>query len=78
VRRHLIDILDAEQLAQLATIAERVVDHLRNQSVCTGPTEDSGPVQAPGGLESTSAACTLAGPPAGMDRSGWPAATDER
>ena len=28
VRRHLIDVLDAEQLAQLAAIAERVVEHL--------------------------------------------------
>jgi DNA-binding MarR family transcriptional regulator len=34
VRRHLIDVLDPEQLAQLATIAERVVDHLGGESVC--------------------------------------------
>jgi DNA-binding MarR family transcriptional regulator len=35
VRRHLIDVLDAEQLAQLGAIAERIVEHLRGESVCT-------------------------------------------
>jgi DNA-binding MarR family transcriptional regulator len=35
VRRHLIDVLDAEQLSQLAAIAERVVEHLRGESMCT-------------------------------------------
>jgi DNA-binding MarR family transcriptional regulator len=78
VRRHLIDVLDAEQLSQLATIAELIVDHLRNQGGCTGPTEDSSPAQPPDVLDSTSAECTLSGQPAGLDRAGWPAATDER
>jgi DNA-binding MarR family transcriptional regulator len=48
VRRHLIDVLDAEQLAQLATIADQVVARLRDQGEpgpCSieGPTEVEGP-----------------------------------
>jgi DNA-binding MarR family transcriptional regulator len=35
VRRHLIDVLDAEQLNQLWAIAELVTRHLRAQSACT-------------------------------------------
>jgi DNA-binding MarR family transcriptional regulator len=42
VRRHLIDVLDAEQLSQLAAIAELVVGHLRTQSACTTSLEESG------------------------------------
>ena len=34
VRRHFIDVLDDAQLEQLAVIAERVVAHLRGESVC--------------------------------------------
>jgi DNA-binding MarR family transcriptional regulator len=34
VRRHLIDVLDEDQLEQLAAIAERVVAHLRGESAC--------------------------------------------
>jgi DNA-binding MarR family transcriptional regulator len=34
VRRHFIDVLDDAQLEQLAVIGERVVAHLRGQSVC--------------------------------------------
>ncbi len=34
VRRHLIDVLDDVRLEQLAAIAERVVTHLRGESVC--------------------------------------------
>jgi DNA-binding MarR family transcriptional regulator len=41
VRRHLINVLDAEQLTQLAAIAERVVEHLRGESVCTALTRES-------------------------------------
>jgi DNA-binding MarR family transcriptional regulator len=41
VRRHLIDVLDAEQLSQLAGIAERVVEHLRGESVCTEAASES-------------------------------------
>jgi hypothetical protein len=41
VRRHLIDVLDAEQLDQLADIAKRVVDHLRGESVCARVTENA-------------------------------------
>ncbi len=41
VRRHLMDVLDAEQLSQLSTIAELVVGHLRSQSACTGALEES-------------------------------------
>jgi DNA-binding MarR family transcriptional regulator len=43
VRRHLIDVLDAEQLAHLATIAERVVEHLRGESVCTAARQAEAP-----------------------------------
>ena len=64
VRRHLIDILDADQLAQLATIAEQVVDHLRNQGACAGPAEDSGPARPSEALDGTSGVCTLSGPAA--------------
>ena len=35
VRRHLIDVLDAEQLSQLSTIAELVVGQLRTHGACT-------------------------------------------
>ena len=42
VRRHLIDVLDAEQLSQLSAIAELVAGHLRSQSVCTAAREESG------------------------------------
>jgi DNA-binding MarR family transcriptional regulator len=41
VRRHLVDVLDAEQLSQLAGIAERVVEHLRGESVCTTVARES-------------------------------------
>lgn len=34
VRRHFVDVLDAEQLEQLAAVAERVVAHLRGESAC--------------------------------------------
>jgi DNA-binding MarR family transcriptional regulator len=34
VRRHLIDVLDRQQLANLHEIAERVIDHLGGQSAC--------------------------------------------
>ena len=54
VRRHLIDVLDAEQLSQLSAIAELVVGHLRTQSACTAALEESGAeescgLSAPGG-----------------------------
>jgi DNA-binding MarR family transcriptional regulator len=42
VRRHLIDVLDEAQLTQLAEIAERVVDHLSNQSACAAVEEPCG------------------------------------
>jgi len=41
VRRHFIEVLDAEQLMQLATIAERVVEHLRGESVCSAVAQES-------------------------------------
>ena len=41
VRRHLIDVLDAEQLAQLAAIAERVVEHLGGESACAAVTREA-------------------------------------
>jgi DNA-binding MarR family transcriptional regulator len=78
VRRHLIDLLDTEQLTQLATIAERVVDHLRNQSGCAGLPEDPSSTTASEVPNGASEACTLTGSPAGLDRPGWPAATDGR
>jgi DNA-binding MarR family transcriptional regulator len=78
VRRHLIDVLEVEQLTQLATMAERVVDHLRNQGGCSGPPEDSRPTQPSGALDSTSEPSTLSEPAVRPDRAGWPAATDER
>ncbi len=34
VRRHLIDLFDAEELAQLTAICERVVAHLSGESAC--------------------------------------------
>jgi DNA-binding MarR family transcriptional regulator len=40
VRRHLIDVLDAEELGQLSTIAEVVARHLPTQSACTAALED--------------------------------------
>jgi DNA-binding MarR family transcriptional regulator len=52
VRRHFIDVLDADQLAALADIGERVTDHLRGESVCTAVAEAS------------AGACDLTGPPA--------------
>jgi hypothetical protein len=53
VRRHLIDVLDAEQLSQLSAIAELVVGHLRTDSACTAAlqepdTETSCRLSAPG------------------------------
>jgi DNA-binding MarR family transcriptional regulator len=42
VRRHFIDVLDPEQLEALAVIAERVVAHLRGESVCTEAIEAAG------------------------------------
>jgi DNA-binding MarR family transcriptional regulator len=50
VRRHLIDVLDADELAQLASIAERVVAHLHGESVCTTARQES---------EESEASCTL-------------------
>ena len=41
VRRHLIDVLDADQLKQLGAIAERLVDHLRGESVCSALAQES-------------------------------------
>jgi DNA-binding MarR family transcriptional regulator len=41
VRRHLIDVLDAEQLSQLAAIAELIAGHLRTQSACAAAIEES-------------------------------------
>jgi DNA-binding MarR family transcriptional regulator len=52
VRRHLIDVLDADQLAALADISERVTGHLRGESLCTAV------------AEATGGACELTGPPA--------------
>jgi hypothetical protein len=34
VRRHLFDVLSSEQVGQLASVAERVVEHLGGESVC--------------------------------------------
>ncbi|HEY3811155.1 MAG TPA: MarR family winged helix-turn-helix transcriptional regulator [Acidimicrobiales bacterium] len=34
VRRHLIDLLTADELTQLAALCERVVEHLNGQSAC--------------------------------------------
>ena len=42
VRRHLIDVLDAEQLSQLSAIAELVVGQLRTHGACTAILEESG------------------------------------
>jgi DNA-binding MarR family transcriptional regulator len=41
VRRHLIDVLDAEQLSQLSAIAELITGHLHTQSACTAADEES-------------------------------------
>jgi DNA-binding MarR family transcriptional regulator len=75
-------VLGAGGLAEIERAAPKHVvsvrRHLRNQGGCTGPTEDSSPAQPPDVLDSTSAECTLSGQPAGLDRAGWPAATDER
>ena len=54
VRRHLIDVLDAEQLSQLSAIAELVVGHLRTHSACTAALEESG-VEASCGLSAPGA-----------------------
>jgi DNA-binding MarR family transcriptional regulator len=54
VRRHLIDVLDAEQLSQLSAIAELVVGHLGTQSACTAALEESG-AQASCGLSAPGA-----------------------
>jgi DNA-binding MarR family transcriptional regulator len=56
VRRHLIDVLDQEQLAQLAGIAERVVEHLGGQSACATALEGVTELAAP-------ESCSLSGPP---------------
>jgi DNA-binding MarR family transcriptional regulator len=67
VRRHLIDVLDAEQLAQLATIADQVVSRLRDQSACA--------LEDPTGLEIPGTSCGLSGPaPATPPASAEPAA----
>jgi DNA-binding MarR family transcriptional regulator len=42
VRRHLIDLLDREQLDQLADIAERVVGHLREEPACAAAISATG------------------------------------
>ncbi len=42
VRRHFIDVLDAEQLSQLSAIAELVARHLRTESACPAALEESG------------------------------------
>jgi DNA-binding MarR family transcriptional regulator len=59
VRRHLIDVLDAEQLSQLASIAELIVGHLSTQSACAAMREGSSP-EASCGL-SARGATTLEG-----------------
>jgi DNA-binding MarR family transcriptional regulator len=41
VRRHLIDVLDADQLNQLSAIADVVARHLSSQSACTAALEES-------------------------------------
>jgi DNA-binding MarR family transcriptional regulator len=41
VRKHLIDVLDADQLAELAHIAERVTEHLGGESVCAAAAQVS-------------------------------------
>jgi DNA-binding MarR family transcriptional regulator len=41
VRRHLFDLLDPEQINQLASIADRIVGHLGTQSVCTAVQEET-------------------------------------
>lgn len=41
VRRHFIDVLDAEQLGQLAEIAERIVEHLGGEGACLASGEES-------------------------------------
>jgi DNA-binding MarR family transcriptional regulator len=43
VRRHLIDVLDAEQLSQLAAIAELIVGHLSTQCASAATREESSP-----------------------------------
>jgi DNA-binding MarR family transcriptional regulator len=65
VRRHLIDVLDARQLAQLATIADQLVARLRHQG------EDSAcSLGDPTGLENPGNRCGLSAPPAATPRAG--------
>ena len=54
VRRHFIDVLDAEQLDQLAAIAERVVAHLRGESACAAAVEALG-------ADTSGGSCRLSG-----------------
>jgi DNA-binding MarR family transcriptional regulator len=54
VRRHLIDLLDEEQLSQLSDIAELVAGHLRTQSACTAARQESG-VEKSSGLNAAGA-----------------------
>jgi DNA-binding MarR family transcriptional regulator len=58
VRRHLIDILDREQLAQLSAISERIVGHLSTESACTEA------------LAAAGGACDTAGPADGCGLTG--------
>ncbi len=53
VRRHFIDVLDAKQLDQLTGIAERVVAHLVDESVCQAAMES--------GTDTTEGSCGLTG-----------------
>jgi DNA-binding MarR family transcriptional regulator len=48
VRRHFIDVLDAEQLNQLSAIAELVAQHLRTESACPSALEESCGLGGPG------------------------------
>jgi DNA-binding MarR family transcriptional regulator len=67
VRRHLIDILDREQIDQLAAIADRVVGHLRTQPACANAMAGVGGPAATGDEEAEPSepaeACGLTGPP---------------
>jgi DNA-binding MarR family transcriptional regulator len=53
VRRHFIDVLDARQLEQLTGIAERIVAHLADESVCRAAMES--------GTDTTEGSCGLTG-----------------
>ncbi len=55
VRRHFIDVLDQEQLEQLAAIAERVVAHLRGESACRRGAEEAL------GADTSGGSCRLSG-----------------